>query len=500
MFKILVCFLFSALAFAEPPRKIGMIIGGGKGDRDPMNPVFMNQGDGFASNLSKKGYEIRGAFGTTQFTEQMYLHDRSQDYLDAWSNGKFKPATAQSIDEQLNWILDEIENGKIKKDDQVVIQLSTHGNPVTIDEIAHSIFIPSVDSDEDSDAAPKDQVIHLSDKLNGVIQKLNDVGAKTALLDFSCFSGGSLDLAKNRSKNVCVVSATNRYTPAKAVKEGYEDAGAYFWNNVQSADQNKTSAKDVESIFLSARRMNSFTDVPEISSEEHQRIRPMWDLLFAKYAAEGMGSNRVGHVAPILECSELGVKLPFQDYELFQSLLSSTLKSDKDMEELSTIAQRIMRLAEIRDESGAYLYKKFKVNESEIDFGTCRGFYNDNSGAVQPLDSILAPIYETIESVKVSNYYEDSPKRRADRIQEEHERIKERTLVYGQCTTDELKTFMSPLVGKHASIEKEYLKLSEEQTRLERKFREKEREVYEKLYLEFSKDSKTSNACRDFVF
>lgn len=490
---VLALTLMCLSAFADSPRKIGVIIGGGRGDHDPLNVVFMGQADGFADKLSQKGYEISGAFGTKEFSNQMYLNERSKSYTDAWSSGKLKPATAQSIDDQLNWILKEIESGKIKKDDQVVIQLSTHGSPVNVDEVAHSILIPSIDDDDDYDTPPKEQLVHLSEKLNSVVQKLNDVGAKTAMLDFSCFSGGSLDLAKNRS-NVCVVSSTNRYKTATAMLNGREDAGAFFWKSVQGQQD-----KNIESIFLQSRRMNSFDDVPEISSEEHERIRPMWDLLFAQYAAAGPGPNRIGHVAPILECSELGVKLPFQDYDLYKSLMTSTLKSDKDMEELSTIAQRIKRLAEIRDESGPYLDKKFKVGNEQIDFGTCRGFYDEKSGSVKPLESVLAPRYETIEEVKVSKYF-DSPEERQRRIDDELEKVKETTELFGQCSSEELKAFMSPLITRHIVVEEEYLKLETEQQKLEKNFSKKEREVYEKMYQEFSKESKTSNACRDFVF
>lgn len=465
MIKLFLLYLiYVNLAFADSPRKIGVLIGGGKGEGDPLTSAFFHQAEAFVMSLKDKNYEIRGAFGAPWLLE--ILKDGEKLKNESGKLDSIIPATVDSVDVQLNWILNEIKLGKIKKDDQIVIQLSTHGNPKDLNELAHKISIPQSLNNKNIIS------YSLSMKMDQVLEKLNEVGAKTAILDFSCYSGESLDLALNRP-NVCVISSTNRYTPATSSSLiGGKDASTYFWQ----VEAKNPSSKDLESIFLTARMANNNisneSDIPEISSDENLRIRKMWDLIFITYSASKILEDRQKYVQPILNCSEVETSIPLPDYDKFENLMIEILKSDNDIINLQEISGKIKKITKIIDDVYWYMAKDLGSVESieengnttfkSINFGSCSAFFNDD-GSVKQLSN---------QSVVYA--------------------------LYKACTTEENLSFIAPKISENRKNLAKYIKLNNELKELGKKFAKIERNLYEKLYLDFKKDSKKSNACRDF--
>ncbi len=186
---------------------------------------------------------------------------------EAIANTVFKQAsqvdtfTSQHYNEYLKSILQKIKSGQIKKGDQLVIQINTHGarQKNSINQIGHSV-------------TANNGLVDFN-LLKEVTQLANKQSIDTAVLDFSCFSGATQDLSSNHT---CVVSASGEYNVAFV-----NQSNTFTRQFISQIGTNK----NLEEMFLNARTYKNTTDpsFPTISTEQGKAIYEDLYLNIYKY-------------------------------------------------------------------------------------------------------------------------------------------------------------------------------------------------------------------------
>lgn len=109
-----------------------------------------------------------------------------QKCVDTHANQSVKPFTARNFNDQLKKIEDDLKSNNLKKDDQVMIVLQTHGGQANGEH-----WITFTDGDYDTL------------KLKSLVDMASAKGIKVGILDLSCYSSATLKIA---NKNTCVIT------------------------------------------------------------------------------------------------------------------------------------------------------------------------------------------------------------------------------------------------------------------------------------------------------
>lgn len=141
-----------------------------------------------------------------------------------------------SFDESLKRIQQKITSGEIKKGDQVLIVINSHG----IENAGENTHTVSCGSEAFCDL----------DRLSTVLKQLENLDAKPAVVDLSCYSGNTLKLG---SAKTCVVSAS-----------GQKDVSFTAFAGLL-AEQFKKGVS-LEQAYLTARQQDYFS-FPQISTD-----------------------------------------------------------------------------------------------------------------------------------------------------------------------------------------------------------------------------------------
>lgn len=154
---------------------------------------------------------------------------------------------------------DKINSGEIKPGDQLLLHINTHG--ATRNEAMEKTHVVSTAEGTltNYDTLGGDTVS--LDRLDKLAKMAEQKGIKLAIIDQSCHSGNTLNLA---NKNTCVISGTgpNHY--------GYGGGGSTFNSRF---NEKLAKGKSLEEVFLEAR--SDFYDMsfPMISSPQGQDIQ-----------------------------------------------------------------------------------------------------------------------------------------------------------------------------------------------------------------------------------
>lgn len=162
---------------------------------------------------------------------------------------------------------------KAQKGDQVFLNLLTHGSREEIDGRQHSFKLADGD-------------LSLSE-IKKLVQTLEGKGATIALLDQSCYSGATMDLATD---NICVMGVSSRND------EGYVYSNDEVWKTA-------TSGMSLEDVYLKARKNDlSSHAFPFISTAQgrHAARQLASFTRFAENARENVDST----TNPQLVCVE----------------------------------------------------------------------------------------------------------------------------------------------------------------------------------------------------
>jgi len=148
---------------------------------------------------------------------------------------------------------EQLQNGSLKKGDQLLIQVDTHGSMKGEKEETHSIST-SFKAIKNYGVFEANESVSL-DALKNLKNLAKEKGVKVAIIDLSCHSGNTLKLADD---NTCVISGTG------PEHYGYYNELAFS----RKFPQFLSKGKNLEEVFLETRRHSLDPSFPMISAPE----------------------------------------------------------------------------------------------------------------------------------------------------------------------------------------------------------------------------------------
>ena len=244
----LIPFVFST-TFAAAGTNL-LVMGGG-GEEDKPSTIFDN-------TMTKLGdYVLKNKFDNKVVTFNGG-HPVTEGILNQSFGGNTAPFTEKSFNDSIQNYTEQILTGKIGSGSKLIVFIDSHGAIQIKDESTHHIAV-STSKITNYDTLEGSDTVSL-DKLKDLMTVAKNSGVKLAILDMSCHSGNTLNLADGNS---CIISATG---PKHYSYGG--GFGTFAYNFVSKM----TAGKNLEEIFLSARKEVDDESFPMISTEESQTI------------------------------------------------------------------------------------------------------------------------------------------------------------------------------------------------------------------------------------
>lgn len=186
-------------------------------------------------------------------------HTETENIIKTNTNLTNQNFTKKTFEQIIKTYESKILKGEIKSGDQLLIHINTHG--ARRDESSEKTHkIATAESALENYETIGGASVGL-DKLKKLTELADQKGIKLAILDFSCHSGSTLNLA---SKNTCVITSTgpNHY--------GYTGSDLTFTSLFNSKLE---KGKSLEEIYLEARENYSDKSFPMISSPQGKFVQ-----------------------------------------------------------------------------------------------------------------------------------------------------------------------------------------------------------------------------------
>ncbi len=323
--------LFSSKLFAE--RHLVILGGGGEpeaSEKTIFDPMIRNLGRYLENNKWKTQILFNGGHTHTEAIIK-------ENFKDASTNGPFGK---KGFDDLLDGLERQIKNGELKAGEQLLLFIDSHGTAKQDGDITHKIALGgdphSVDTkEEQSDLVSLDRLKKLSEL---ALQK--DI--QLAIIDFSCKSGSTQNLS---NQNTCVISATG---PEQLAFDTFSD---YF-------SQNLEKGKNLESLFLEARRHDLNQSLPMISTKAGQALNNDLYALISPYFLSYNDNPDVDTLSDYLLQISNDAGICKRDNE-YQSLMEKL----KSIQAFSLLQLRII-IPEI--EELAFLITEYKKNQDHF--------------------------------------------------------------------------------------------------------------------------------------
>lgn len=167
-----------------------------------------------------------------------------------------KPFEKSSLKETIEAYTREINSGKIKSGDQLLVMINSHGGAATDASKSHLITAGASEDVLNTQTLKGATGVVNLDQLQELITLANSKGIKLGIVDFSCHSGNTLKLANEKT---CVISAAG---------------SEHFAHTVFASDftKNMKPGRSLEQIFLETRLNTLDTSYPMISTAAGQEI------------------------------------------------------------------------------------------------------------------------------------------------------------------------------------------------------------------------------------
>ena len=162
-------------------------------------------------------------------------HQQDLDEVQKAAGDPTKGFSDKNLTDSLQQIAKDATANKIKTGDQVLIVIDTHGTPDS--------------SGKSHKVACNDSICDLG-KLDQTVRTLEAKGVKVAIVDLSCYSGHSQNLA---SAKTCVISGTT------ADDVGWSTFATHFISSIHPG-------QSLEDVFLTARKQPTSFGLPQIST------------------------------------------------------------------------------------------------------------------------------------------------------------------------------------------------------------------------------------------
>lgn len=155
------------------------------------------------------------------------------------------------LEKTIEGYIAEIKLGNIKKNEQLMVIVDTHGAVKSSNELTHQIALGKSPLKNLNTLGSNVVSLDILEKLRNTA---NEYGVKLAIIDQSCHSGNTLNLKNDKT---CVIAATG--------PDHYGFAGNTTTFSAQMA-KNLVKGKNLEEAYLNARRDSSDAGFPMIST------------------------------------------------------------------------------------------------------------------------------------------------------------------------------------------------------------------------------------------
>lgn len=189
-------------------------------------------------------------------------HKDTEDKLKTYfPSNKVTNFTEKNFNDRLKEIERKLSRGEIKPTEKLLLIIDSHGAESN-KELTHSISLANNKQVRNLDNLNGSDSVSL-DRLKKIADLAEAKGVKLGIVDFSCHSGSTLNLAKTLSHNICVISSTGPR------HYGYAGNGVFadlFMKELAKPHMN------LETAFLRARRSSIDAGYPMISTPVHKMI------------------------------------------------------------------------------------------------------------------------------------------------------------------------------------------------------------------------------------
>ena len=300
LIKFLVCVLFAQICFAK---NIALFWGGGGEPTSKKTTIFDSDFRAFVPGLIAKGWEVRPLFGRGHSQTEALVKQYDKDNLN-------RDFSSRNVFEEIQKIALDVKNIN-----RVLLIISSHGFEPQKGQLAHKV---SATDSKQQNTVDLNEVVELRNLLN-------ENNIPFSILDLSCYSGATLDLANLQT---CVISSSS--------------SQEFSYSQFASAlAREMLKGSDFETSFLNARTQFDDFSSPEISTFENSII---------KFGLADQGLNQFPH-KDYVYCSSCEIhsrllKLYDIDLEKWQPLLNDS-RSDsylRQMLKARTEAQRGLKM------------------------------------------------------------------------------------------------------------------------------------------------------------
>lgn len=445
-FKRLLYFILLSSAIQAWAKKEILIIGGG-GEPAGETTIF----DDSVRNLGK----LSKSAGWTPTVVFNGGHRQSEGIAKDVGGSKTYSGTLANIDKQLALLKQKIQNGTLKKGDQLMIAVNTHGADKRGNELTHSV-------------AAKDGLFNV-DRLKEVRDLAEKKGVQLAILDNSCYSGYTIKLGTDKT---CVMSAAS-------TNVGYSNAASMLTWNMRPG-------LNLEEVFFGARlsKQGISPGTPQISTpaglKTFQATQFLYQSMLERYSLNLHLKNSTQDNCNLKSKDYLKLTKELKEIEKHQFTLVRDLVGMSDAAEARQELESAIKNYEIqRNKARALFEEKTKLNPSLcLELAASSG---SNRKKVCATLERFGDAYDRVQSrLKKSGNAPLSPQEK-DELQ-----------VYE-------KVVQSPGYKKYLKAEADYDEQINTVYRTAAEVGKAERKVYEALYIHYQKESKASNPCRSFI-
>jgi hypothetical protein len=248
---VLVCFLFLNVAYSKDRL---VIFGGGGESPYKSSTLFDRNLQDFSDYANQSAYETSLYFnGGHENTDKI-----RNGFSKAIDNQNFNQ---NSFNDMLDRLLKDISDNKIKKDEQIFLYISGHGEKASEEQGAHAIAGSGAISNLINFNNTERINLNL---LQGVIDAAEAKGIKLALYDSSCFSGSTLKL---KAKKTCIITSSgpNHFSYMTNPLFGKSDSQykeMLVFNDLMSRGLKLKKYSNLEDLFLASRKESFGADFP----------------------------------------------------------------------------------------------------------------------------------------------------------------------------------------------------------------------------------------------
>lgn len=244
-----------------------MVIMGGGGEPNKPTTIFDNELKNASEFVRKSDWNTKVVFNGGHSKTEAIAARAAQK-----SGGQNTHFTQENFEALIKEYENKIQSGQIKSGDQLLLMISSHGSQTGNGSKTHFVSTSSAKKQELSNYQTLEGSSLVSlDRLEKLTKLAEQKGIKLGILDFSCHSGVTQQLANS---NTCVISSTG---PNHFAWGGTPETFASQFT------KSMNSGKTLEDVFLEAMRNKRETSFPMISTPLGNEIQDMMYPLITPY-------------------------------------------------------------------------------------------------------------------------------------------------------------------------------------------------------------------------